>query len=268
MEEELFFEKGGSRLNYFRLDEKETYVHIQLARPEKYNALDAAMLKEFKEVLEEVEKYNQKLVLLSGEGPGFCAGGDISMMKDFSDDESYHEMMDNIDAIVTTIYKMPKIVVASVHGATVGLGLSIALSCDYIVAKNDAVLSMNFIGIGLAPDGGCDYWLKERLGIHHAKQYAWEGAKLSGEEAERLKLVDLIAEHPVEQAEALILSWSRRPLESMIATKRLYHKAGAEELAYYLKQERINQRRLSETKDHQEAVRAFMEKRKPEFRGE
>ncbi|WP_347861246.1 enoyl-CoA hydratase-related protein [Salimicrobium sp. PL1-032A] len=113
-----------------------------------------------------------------------------------------------------------------------------------------------------------DYWLKERLGIHHAKQYAWEGAKLSGEEAERLKLVDLIAEHPVEQAEALILSWSRRPLESMIATKRLYHKAGAEELAYYLKQERINQRRLSETKDHQEAVRAFMEKRKPEFRGE
>lgn len=243
-------------------------MHIQLARPEKYNALDAAMLKEFREVLEKVQGYDQKLVLLSGEGPGFCAGGDISMMKDFSNDEAYNELMDNIDAIVTTIYTMPKIVVASVHGATVGLGLSIALSCDYIVAKKDAVLSMNFIGIGLAPDGGGHYWLKERLGVHHAKQYAWEGSKLSGEEAEHLKLVDMVTEEPVEQAEALILSWSRRPLQSMIATKTLYHQAGKDELAYYLSQERSNQRKLSETKDHQEAVRAFMEKRKPEFRGE
>lgn len=255
-------------MNHFHVEEQESFVHIRLARPEKYNALDTAMLKEFREVLENIRERDANLVLISGEGPGFCAGGDISMMKEFSDEEKYHALMDDIDAIVTEIYTMPKIVVAAVHGATVGLGLSIALSCDYIIAEEDAVISMNFIGIGLAPDGGGHYWLKERLGVHHAKQYAWEGSKLSSEEAQQIKLVDMVTDDLMNQAEALMTSWSRRPLQSMIATKTLYHQAGKDELEYYLKQERINQRKLSETKDHQEAVRAFMEKRKPEFKGE
>lgn len=254
-------------MNYFRLEQHDSFVHVQLARPDKYNALNAPMLKEFREVLEEVRGYEADLVLISGEGPGFCAGGDISMMKEFSDDEKYSALMNDIEAIVKEIYTMPKIVVAAVHGSAVGLGLSIALSCDYIIAEKDAVFSMNFIGIGLAPDGGGHYWLKERLGVHHAKQYAWEGAKLSGEEAQELKLVDMVTEELMSRAEALMTSWSRRPLRSMIATKILYHQAGVKELEYYLQQERINQRKLSETKDHKEAVRAFMEKRKPEFTG-
>ncbi|SIS47342.1 enoyl-CoA hydratase [Salimicrobium flavidum] len=255
-------------MNFFRVEEQESYIHIRLARPDKYNALDTAMLREFREALGQVRGSDRNLVLISGEGPGFCAGGDISMMKEFSDEEKYNDLMDDIDAIVTEIYTMPKIVVAALHGATVGLGLSIALSCDYIIAEKESVISMNFIGIGLAPDGGGHYWLKERLGVHHAKQYAWEGSKLSAEEAQKLKLVDMVTSDLLNQAEALMTSWSRRPLQSMIATKTLYHQAGLEELEYYLKQERINQRKLSETKDHQEAVRAFMEKRKPEFKGE
>ncbi|MEC3883756.1 enoyl-CoA hydratase [Halobacillus litoralis] len=255
-------------MKHFIVEEKGNVVHLKIARGEKYNALNAELLAEFAEAAREVRRSEAQIVLLYGDGEGFCAGGDLSMMKEVSDRDTYDEVMDNIETIVKTFYSMQKIVISALHGPVVGLGLSIALSADYVIAEPDANLSMNFIGIGLAPDGGGHFWLQERLGTHQAKHFAWEGQQMRAKEAYDHKLVDIVVNGPVqEEAARLAQEWSSRPLKSMIATKEIYHQHGMERLSHYLEKERENQWRLLQTADHSEGVEAFLNKRKPEFQG-
>ncbi|WP_085506875.1 enoyl-CoA hydratase [Thalassobacillus devorans] len=255
-------------MNYFELEKNDNVIELKIARGERYNALNVAMLEEFVAALEEVEASDEQIVVLSGKGDGFCAGGDVTMMTEVSEEEKFNEVMSNIEAVVTKLYTMPKAVVASIHGPAVGLGLSIALAADYIIADPDSRFSMNFIGIGLLPDGGGHFWLQERLGTHRAKQFAWNGEELYAKKAYDYHLVDQVAGEDLQaETKALVAHWSKRPLQSMIATKQLYHQHGVEKLKHYLEEERKAQWKLRQTKDHQEGVQAFMEKRKPKFTG-
>ncbi|MGV2621731.1 UNVERIFIED_CONTAM: enoyl-CoA hydratase [Halobacillus marinus] len=255
-------------MSRYIIEEKDNVVHLKIARGEKYNALDAGMLKEFVQALHDVEACEAQIVVLSGDGQGFCAGGDVTMMTEVADKDVFAAVMDDIESIVTSIFRMPKIVIAAVHGPAVGLGLSIALSADYIIADADAKLSMNFIGIGLAPDGGGHFWLQERLGTHQAKHFVWAGEQMTAEQALEHKLVDKVVEGDIQaEADTFAAYWSRRPLSSMIATKQIYHQYQMPQLQRYLADERKAQWQLKQTADHEEGVRAFVEKRRPHFNG-
>ncbi|WP_431800280.1 enoyl-CoA hydratase [Halobacillus andaensis] len=256
-------------MEFFTVEREGPIAYLTLARGEKYNALHVDMLGEFAEVVEELKQDDQSsIVILSGAGDGFCAGGDVSMMQDVSSPEVYGQVMDKIETIVTGFYTMPKIVIAALHGPVVGLGLSIALSADYLIAEANAKLSMNFIGIGLAPDGGGHFFLEQRLGTHRAKQFAWQGEQLRAKEAFDFQLIDLVYEGNIhEEAKLLAEKWSRKPLQSMIATKSIYHQYGIDQLRQYLANERQSQWKLKQTADHREGVKAFLEKRSPQFNG-
>lgn len=187
-------------------------------------------------------------------------------MLSVDDPEKFPEIMNTIQEVIMTLYSMPKIVVSVVHGPAAGLGLSFALASDYVIATKAARLAMNFIGIGLIPDGGGHFLLAKRVGQVKAKHIIWEGKLMNAEEAYELGIVDIVVDDEAK-AEEKVAEWQVKPLQAMIATKKLYVNLTKDELLKVLQLETEAQQKMRQTEDHREEVRAFLEKRKPKFQG-
>lgn len=167
---------------------------LELNRPDSLNAMNEQMLKELLEALRQIEQSDALIVLIRGKGRGFSAGGDIKTMLSADDPERFPEIMNTIQEVIMSLYSMPKIVVSVVHGPAAGLGLSFALASDYVIATKEARLAMNFIGIGLIPDGGGHFLLAKRVGQVKAKHIIWEGKLMNAEEAYELGIVDIVVD--------------------------------------------------------------------------
>ncbi|WP_100403370.1 enoyl-CoA hydratase [Bacillus sp. FJAT-42315] len=245
-------------------------ARIILNRPQSMNALNVQLMEELLACLQQVSSDDHvKVVVLSGEGHAFSSGGDIKQMLMGLDNEQLFVVMDVISDLVTTLYKMPKVTIAAIHGAAAGLGLSLALAADYVICGNQAKVAMNFIGIGLIPDGAGHFMMERRVGEVKAKQLIWEGKVMSGLEAEAIGLVDQTAEESqlVEKVEQLIHYIKQKPLKAMIATKTIYVELQEAKLIQSLQLEKQAQLNMRQTEDHQEGIQAFIEKRKPMFTG-
>lgn len=250
------------------MEETEHIAYIYLNRAEKYNALNEEMLEELLDAVRQAKACDAKIIILAGKGSAFCSGGDIGMMEAFSDKIYFDKVMGLIRGIVMELYLMPKIVISAIQGPVAGLGLSIALTADYVLAQREATLGMLFIGIGLLPDGGGHFFLQQRIGTSNAKQFIWSKKQIDGVQAKEMGLVDILADkHAMEAAKKLAQSLLTTPLVSMIKTKLLYHSREKSILASCLTEEQAAQWELRQTQDHQEGVRAFLEKRKPVFIG-
>lgn len=245
-------------------------ARLTLNRPTSMNAMDAVMMKELADVLEELktDKTVQVLVI-QGEGRAFSAGGDIKAMLDSESPMDFSEVMVDISRLATALYSLPQITIAAVHGAAAGLGCSVVLGCDTIIAEENSKLAMNFIGIGLVPDGAGHFFLKERVGVPRAKKLIWSGKVMTGKEALEQGLIDEVVEEgkSAEQAEAYAQKLLASPIAAMIATKNILHAQNMKELENVLKMESEAQAIMRKTDDHLEGIRAFVGKRKPEFIG-
>jgi len=252
---------------HLQIDER--VARIELNRPESLNSLNVQVLKELSQVLQEVKLLDTiDILILSGKGRAFCAGGDIRMMLEASTIEEFEMVMDYISEVMTILYTMPKIVVGALHGAAAGLGLSLALACDYIIAHKDTKIAMNFIGIGLMPDGGSHFLMEKRLGQDRAKQLIFNGTMMPASEGLKLGLVNEVVEENLEaRVEEYVMNLLRRPIQAMIGTKELFSRQNQQVFANVLEWEKELQTKMRQTKDHKEGIEAFIAKRPPNFQG-
>ena len=245
-------------------------ANISLNRPNVMNAMNVVMIKELADCFEQLkERKDVKIVVIKGHGKNFTAGGDIKMMLSSGNEEEFEEIMNNVTRLTIALYQLPMITIAQVHGAAAGIGFSLALACDYIIAEENSKLAMNFIGIGLVPDGGGHFFMKERVGTPKAKQLIWKGKVMDNEEALQLGLIDDIAsagelQSAVDQMVGKILS---SPILAILETKKILHEQKLPELENILKMESAAQLRMRKTEDHIEGMKAFIEKRIQQFKG-
>ena len=267
-----FWSGGVLFMNYetLQLAIENRKATLTLNRPDAMNSMNFQMLRELADCFESLhEEKDVQVLVVRGEGRVFSAGGDVKMMVSSTDPNDFNGIMGAITRLVKAYYTLPMITVAQIHGAAAGLGLSLALGSDIVVAEEPSKIAMNFIGIGLVPDGGGHFFMKERLGTVKAKQAIWEGRVMNGAEALELGLIDYnvgegTAAATVDQVVGKILA---SPVLSMIETKLILHAARLPELEAILTAEEAGQIRMRHTADHLEGIRAFVEKRVPEFKG-
>ncbi|MFY0744119.1 enoyl-CoA hydratase [Solibacillus silvestris] len=252
------------------LEIAERKATLTLNRPNAMNAMDFTMMRELADCFESL--HNEKdvqILIIRGEGRVFSAGGDVKMMVSSDDFSDFGTIMEDISRLVKAYYTLPMITIAQIHGAAAGLGFSLALGSDIIVAEQSSKLAMNFIGIGLVPDGAGHFFMKERLGTPKAKQMIWEGKVLNGNEALALGLIDYNVEDgqasvTVDQLVGKLLA---SPILAMIETKQILHNSNLPHLEKVLEGESAGQVKMRQTQDHIEGIQAFVGKRMPQFEG-
>lgn len=242
---------------------------VELNRPEALNSMDQELIKGLVCKLKEISDSDEiDIVVLKGKGRAFSAGGDIKTMLSNTASDDFFPIMDCISELIVTLYSIPKLTISAVSGAAAGLGFSLALATDYIIADKSSKLAMNFIGIGLIPDGGAHFFLEKRLGETKAKQVIWDGKMMDANEAFQLGLIQEVADGFLQETlDARIADWLSRPVQAMIKTKKILAEKNRPQLLKILELEKHGQSKMRETIDHHEGIRAFLEKRSPNFIG-
>ncbi|MDF2856871.1 MAG: enoyl-CoA hydratase [Neobacillus sp.] len=241
---------------------------VEMNRPEALNALDVDMLKGLVCSLKKISDSDDiDIIVLKGSGRAFSSGGDIKTMLSNMNESDFYPVMDIISELVVTLYSIPKLTISAINGAAAGLGLSLALATDHIIADKNSKLAMNFIGIGLIPDGGAHFFLDKRVGEQKAMHIIWEGKMMDAKEAHELNLIQEIADDLQATVDDRVSEWLSRPVQAMIKTKKILSDMNRPQLLKILELEKHGQFNMRKTLDHKEGIRAFIEKRKPKFIG-
>lgn len=248
---------------------------VTLSRPERLNAFDEQAARELLDCLERCEREESvKVVVITGEGRAFSAGGDVKEMLRSIEEGKPGEFMDRLTSVlykvVSKIREMGKLVIAAVNGNAAGAGFNLALACDMVIASENASFTQSFVRLGLIPGMGGTYLLTKLIGPLRAGELFYTGRTVSAREALQLGIVNRVVPHEklMDEVMALARSLARGPLLALARTKRLLEEATrATDLAKHLEEERRMQVESAKTRDFEEGVRAFVERRDPAFRG-
>ena len=247
---------------------------ITLNRPEKLNALSEAMIMG---VIEQLRRCDQDsevgAIVVTGEGRGFCAGGDVSAMGEAAREAmTFEQRVDRQRAwhqLSWLLSEMPKVTIAAVNGPAAGAGLGIALSCDLCFASDRARFGTAFAKVGFGGDFGTTWHLTRRVGAIRAKELFFLADVISAEEAARIGLVNRVFPHGTFLAEVRQIAEriANGPLVSYRYMKENVNLSLTADFRTVLDREAVTHLRCGQTADHREGVTAFVEKRPPRFQG-
>lgn len=243
-------------------------VTLTLNRPERKNAMNRAMFDELLQVFRAVDaSTTDRVLVITGAGDAFCSGADLSDRG--SDPRPPLARLHWVADIALSLHRIPKPVIAKVNGVAVGAGMNLALGCDLIVASEQARFSEIFVRRGLSVDFGGSWLLPRLIGMHRAKELAFFGDVISAKEAAELGLVNRVV--AASELDAFVADWADRlaagPPLALSMTKRLLSNAFAASMDEALEAEGLAQTVNVKTDDTAEAIRAFLEKREPKFKG-
>jgi enoyl-CoA hydratase/carnithine racemase len=246
---------------------------ITLNRPEKLNALAGHMRRDLAEALESASSdRNVHVVVITGAGRAFCAGGDIAAMAELierRDAEEFSRLLGSARRVVTSIRQMTKPVIGAINGPASGAGCNLAFACDLRIASTTATFSQSFAKVGLHPDWGGTYFLPRLVTPNKACEMFFLGDAIDAGEAHRLGIVNYVV--APEELEAATRGLAERlrdaPPIATAAAKHAVYMSQAAELEEMLRYETEAQMRCFESLDGCEGVRAFLEKRAPKFTG-
>ncbi len=249
---------------------KNAIAFITLNRPEKYNAFNREMALLMQKKLEESKSKEVRCVYITGAGKAFSAGQDLEEVVDPNGPNVTSILAEHFNPIIRLIRKMEKPVVAAVNGVAAGAGANIALSCDIVVASQSASFLQAFSKIGLIPDSGGTYILPRLIGWQKASALMMLGEKVSADDAERMGMLYKVFPDDVFEHEAvnIALTLAKMPTKGLALTKQILNTSMVNNYDDQLHDEELFQERASNTYDYREGVQAFLEKRKPNFKGE
>lgn len=252
-------------------EKKEKVTVITFNRPDKFNSFNREMALELHAALDEAENdKNCRCIVLTGNGKAFCAGQDLAEAIDPNGPGIKRIVDEHYNPIVMRIRKIEKPIVAAVNGVAAGAGANIALACDIVVATASASFIQAFSKIGLIPDTGGTFFLPRLIGWQRAAALMMTGDKVGAPEAVQMGMIYKAFDDAtfINDYLKLASNLADMPTKGLGLTKRLLNDSFYNTYDKQLQMESFIQTEAASTYDYNEGVKAFLEKRKPEFRGE
>lgn len=249
---------------------------VTLNRPAALNALSAEMTQQLIDTTAQLERdANVRCVVLRGAGDNFMAGGDVKgFYRSLTEDREAHiadmeRRVVNVHQIIYQIRRMPKPVIVAVQGAAAGIGLSIAMACDLAIAADDAFFTLAYRHIGLSADGGSTYFLPRIVGERKALELALLGERFNAQQALALGLLNWVVPRAqlVEETAELARKLADGPTVALGVAKRLIRSSFDNSWDEHSHREAEGMAVAVATEDHLEGATAFVQKRKPVFKG-
>ena len=244
---------------------------ITLNRPEKFNSFNREMALAMHEALDNAEGATAvRALLITAEGKAFCAGQDLQEAIDDNGIDIKQIVNEHYNPMIKRLRKIEKPILCAVNGVAAGAGASISLACDIVVATSSATFMEAFSKLGLIPDSAGTFYLPRLVGMAKATAMTFLADNITAEEAERMNLIYKVYDDDtfVEESWKLAVKLANLPTKGLGLTKRLLNASWDNTLDEQLEMEMKLQHEATLTHDYKEGVAAFLEKRKPEFKGE
>lgn len=244
---------------------------ITLNRPKALNAMNGELVSTLAVRLDDAAQDNEvRVIILTGNGKGFCAGGDLAYLKQLTNVIEARAFITEVGALVKQIQSIAKPIIAMVNGVAAGAGFNLALACDIVFAADTARFAQSFVKVGLVPDCGGMYLLPKIIGIHKAKELMFTADLIGAAKADEMGFLNRVIESDNLEAETLAFA-EKLLFSAPIAlgmVKQMLNGMEDMTLENWLVHEADMQTLCMQTQDHQEGINAFLEKRVPQFKNQ